>query len=247
MARKTAEIAAGTPARARLVGGVWLPETEAHFEEMMLRNPKRTRVVEGRHTYQFHKLEAALAQQPAERRRVALDIGAHVGLWAMWLVKHFDQLHAFEPLPWFADIFPHNVPMRTVELHRLALGRETGTVTLSVPLDMTGNTHVAIPGKEPDRRDGHGPVEQYLGVPMTTLDSFAFPVVDFIKIDVEGYELPVVEGARETIRRCRPNIVVEQKGNDQPYGEARNAALAYLTGLGMKPITVISGDHILGW
>jgi len=44
---------------------------------------------------------------------------------------------------------------------------------------------------------------------MTTLDSFAFDDVSFIKIDVEGAELDVLEGARQTVERHRPRLVVE--------------------------------------
>jgi hypothetical protein len=74
-----------------------------------------------------------------------------------------------------------------------------------------------------------------------------FENVDFIKIDVEGYELPVVKGAVETITACKPNMVIEQKGNDRFYGQDRAAALSFLMGLGMKQLDVISGDYILGW
>lgn len=235
------------PPNAKLVGGVWLPAGETHFAEMMLNNPKRMRVIDGKHTYQYHKIEAALRHQPPSRRGICLDIGAHVGLWAMWLTRAFEQVHSFEPVPAFADIYPFNVDMAASTLHRFALGREEGTVSISVPEDMTGNSHIAIPGKAPDRRDGTGPVDTWHGVPMRSLDSFGFEGVDFIKIDVEGYELPVIEGGRETIQRCKPNMVVEQKGNEVSYGEPRDAAVKLLQSWGMKPLQVISGDWIMGW
>jgi hypothetical protein len=46
-------------------------------------------------------------------------------------------------------------------------------------------------------------------VPAERLDAFDLRSVGFIKIDVEGHEVAVLEGARETIRRERPNLVVE--------------------------------------
>jgi FkbM family methyltransferase len=234
------------PGNARLVGGVWLPDTEEHFEEMMLRN-KRMRVVDGKHTYQYHKIEAAMRFQPIDRRRVCLDIGAHVGLWAMWLTKWFDVVHSFEPVPWFANIYPYNVNMEKARLYPVALGDRADEVSISVPEDMTGNSHIAIPGRVPDRRDGHGDVRQCDSVSMIPLDSLEFADVDFIKIDVEGYELQVVQGAVETIKRWSPNIVIEQKGNEQAYGQPRDAACSFLRGLGMRDLQVISGDHIMGW
>jgi FkbM family methyltransferase len=220
------------PARAKLVGGVWLPDTEQHFVEMMLHNKKRTRVVDGKHTYQYHKLEAAMAFVPPERRRVAVDIGAHVGLWSMWLVKLFGHVHAFEPVAHHAVLFAWNVPAANVTLHRVALGERAGAVSLTVPPEQTGNAHVAGDGE----------------VPMLRLDSLRLARVDFLKIDVEGYELPVLRGAEQTLRRCKPIMVVEQKGNDAKfYGQPRNAAAGWLKTLGARDLQTISGDHIMGW
>jgi len=236
-----------TPRDARLVGGVWLPAGEEHFTDWM-QHSRKARTVEGKLTYQYHKLEAAVRLQPADRREVALDIGAHVGLWAMWLVRAFAHVHAFEPVPSLAGILPFNMDRANWTLHRTALGARTGTVAITVPEDVTGNAHVAVEGRHPGARYARtDAAETWLGVPMTTLDALAIAHVDFIKIDVEGYELPVVQGARETILRRRPNIVIEQKGNDSIYGDPKDAALAYLRALGMTPLEEVGGDWILGW
>lgn len=237
------------PPSAKLVAGVWLPESEEHFADMILHHSK-VGTVDGKGTYQLHKLRAALRYQPPERRRVCLDIGAHVGLWAMWLAKEFAVLHCFEPVPHHAEIFAHNVPDGNVTLHRVALGRASGTVSLTVPTRQTGGAHVQTAEVRDQRTETNLTSDLcslVTDVPMRTLDGFGFEDVDLIKIDVEGAELAVVEGGRETIRRCRPTIVIEQKGNEARYGEPRDAALAYLQGLGMKPRKVISGDWILGW
>jgi len=51
-------------------------------------------------------------------------------------------------------------------------------------------------------------------VPMRTLDSFDYTDIGFIKIDVEGYEYKVLLGAKETIKKYRPVLLVEQnRGN----------------------------------
>ena len=235
------------PPHAKMVGGVWLPETEVHFVEGMT-SGKRRREVEGRLTYQYHKYEAALGYLPAGRRRVAVDIGAHVGLWSMWIARDFDTVHAFEPAPPHAEIFPWNVDMEHVRLHRCALGRADGTVDITVPERQTGGAYVETGSGNPGTRynDGGG-YKVYRALPRRTLDSFRLPLIDFIKIDVEGYELAVLEGARQTLLHCRPLIMVEQKGNEAAYGEPRNAAVGYLQKLGMRDRKVIAGDHILTW
>lgn len=237
-----------SPANAKRVGGVWLPASETHFADWMTRS-KRARRVEGKLTYQYHKLEAALAHQPPERRRVALDIGAHVGLWAMWLTRHFDHLHAFEPAPPHAAILPFNMTRPNWTLHRCALGERAGRIDLTVPCAQTGGAYLEAGrvGPAGAQYDAGGSRDTWHGLPMRTLDSFGFETVDFIKIDVEGVERAVITGGRETIRRCRPNIVVEQKGNEAHYGEPRDAARALLTAWGMRPVGCLSGDWILTW
>jgi FkbM family methyltransferase len=234
------------PPKAKLVGGVWLPANETHFEDWM-RNSKRARTVDGRLTYQYHKLEAAMRRQPPERRRVCLDIGAHVGLWSMWLARAFERVQAFEPVPAFADIFPFNVSGENVTLHRVALGDGEGTVSITVPEGETGNAHVAIEGKHPGTRYGSGGHDTWHGVPLRRLDSFGLTRVDFIKIDVEGFERQVIAGAEQTIKTCKPNMVIEQKGNESAYGEPRDAGRRLLESWGMRSLDVLSGDHIMGW
>ena len=61
---------------------------------------------------------------------------------------------------------------------------------------------------------GHDPAKAEYA-PLTTIDKFAFERVDMIKIDVEGMELDVLAGARETIARCRPVIYLDVIKTDQ--------------------------------
>ncbi|MFQ5954705.1 MAG: FkbM family methyltransferase [Kiloniellales bacterium] len=239
------------PGGARLVGGVWLPATERHLVEIMQPGAKRHAVRGGKWTYQLHKLEAAVGLVPGDRRRVAVDVGAHVGLWSMWLVKMFEHVHAFEPVPLHARLFERNVTDHNHTLYRIALGDREGRVSLSVPPDQTGHAHVADGARPHDQRGGMlGPEtwERIAEVPMKTLDGLGLEQVDFIKVDVEGYELKVIEGARETLLRCRPVLVVEQKGNDRAvYGGGQDEALGWLNSIGARRLCVISGDYIIGW
>lgn len=236
-----------TFAGAQLVGGVWLPASEIHLRYMMLEDGARL-VRDGKATYQIRKLDAAMAVVPPDRRRVAVDVGAHVGLWSMWLTRLFARVEAFEPVPLHRALFARNVE-GAYRLHPVALGERAGTINLEVPLETTGNAHVAIGRRHPGTKHVPDPDRHYVvrEVPMRTLDAFAFTEVDFVKVDVEGYELPVLKGARETLLACRPVVVVEQKGNESAYGDARDAAVAYLQSLGFVAAGCLSGDWILRW
>lgn len=228
------EAANPQPPHAKLVGGVWLPETEQHFVEMMTKNAKNKREVDGKLTYQYRKLEAAMKHIPQDRRRRCLDVGAHVGLWAMWLTREFEHVECFEPMPQFAAILPFNMPRLNYTLHPEACGDADRWVAFKFEPHNTGHSHV-IPGA-------------IGGIHMRTIDSYGFEQVDFIKIDVEGFELGVVQGARETLLRCKPYMVLEQKGNDAAVmGGARNEALAWCKALGMKAEYEIGGDWFLSW
>lgn len=228
---------------AKLVGGVWLPEDERHFVYMMLENKKAHRVVDGKATYQYRKLEAAMKNIPRERRRRCVDIGAYTGLWAMWLAKEFAFVECFEPMP-YAEILPHNMPSDNYALHRIALGEEPGVVAMGYPDGVVGNCHVLDSAKA----RACGIAKEVAGIEMRTLDSFAFEEVDFIKIDVEGFELQVVKGAKETLLRNRPYMILEQKGNDEKFeGQKRNEALRWCQRLGMVPRWEIGGDWFLSW
>jgi FkbM family methyltransferase len=228
----------------KLVRGVWLPESEVHLVDMLHQGPVR----DGKGTYQIRKLDAAMALLPQDRRRVAVDVGAHVGLWSMWLTKLFAKVEAFEPVPLHRQLYERNVT-GSYRLHPVALGDGESTVNIEVPEETTGNAHIAIGRRHSGTRHVPNPDRQHVieGVPMLPLDSFQFDGVDFLKVDVEGYELGVMMGAKATLLRCRPVIVVEQKGHDPMYGYAKDAAVAYLESLGFVRAACLAGDWIMRW
>ena len=64
-----------------------------------------------------------------------------------------------------------------------------------------------------------------------TLDSFSFHNVGFIKIDIEGHELAVISGARNTIEQSRPAFLIECEERNTPGGlnELRRFSIVYVT------------------
>lgn len=219
--------------------GIWLPDDDDHFAEHLDKGP----LFDDAGTYQFAKIMQAMGTVGATIEKplgLALDIGAHVGLWSRVLCAYFSRVIAFEPVDAFADCFTRNM-LETgragVELHRVALGNHDCPAHMVTPAGNSGNAHVS--------RGGNSSASTL--VRMRKLDGLDLPKVDFIKLDVEGFEAYVIDGADYIIRRDRPVIVVECKpGNAERYGLQQQEALYKLTrDFGMKVVWSKSGDHCL--
>ena len=81
----------------------------------------------------------------ASRSKVALDIGAHVGLWSVDMANHFKELICFEPIKESGECLIKNMADRNItnyRLHDCALGSEFGTVKLNTNDDNSGNPFV---------------------------------------------------------------------------------------------------------
>jgi FkbM family methyltransferase len=204
-----------------------LPASDRHFPKYLSTAPK----VEGRRMYQAQHIQQST--QFCALRRTAIDVGGHVGFWSYYLAFAFQRVHAFEPSELFARCFERNVRAKGVTLHRVALGEAERRIALEVDPENTGATHVR-PGGEGE-------------IPMRRLDDFGFDEVDFIKIDVEGFERQVLEGGRETLLRCRPVVIIEQKEFAGRYGDERYAAAELLQALGAAVLAQVIQDLVFGW
>ena len=208
--------------------GWFFPDGEAHLPVWM-GNPKVRMFLNGRAAYQGQKQVAAMGL--CKRKRVAVDVGGHVGLWSFNLANEFREVHAFEPVAAHRECFLANTTgFENITLHACALGDHEGMVAIRTEPTSSGDSRV----------DGAG------DIPMHTLDSFALSQVDLIKIDTEGHELFVLRGAEETLSRCKPVVIVEQKkGHAQRYGLGETDAVPYLQSLGYRVAKEMSGDFLM--
>lgn len=136
--------------------------------------------------------------------RVAIDVGANRGYYSYALSKIASRVEAFEPYPVIAR-FARRKLGTNVRLHEVALSNYCGSAKLRIP-QCKGGIDVHFGGTLTDI-----PLENSVEVvvPVMTIDQFGFDDVGFIKVDAEGSDMEVIEGARETIRRYRPNLLVE--------------------------------------
>jgi FkbM family methyltransferase len=136
----------------------------------------------------------------------AIDVGANVGFFAYALADIADCVLAFEPNPDYA-FFARWMLRGRAEVHELALSDESGRGTLYVPLSDRG-TVLHLAGSLKRTHSQFRNVRAY-DVEVRTLDELGLVDVRFVKADVEGNEREVLDGARATIARDRPIILVE--------------------------------------
>lgn len=137
---------------------------------------------------------------------VILDVGANIGCHTLPFavaVGPTGRVIAFEPQKMLFYMLCGSIAMtghRHVDVKLGGLGRESAILHVP-PIDYTGPGNFG--GLELKGQKEGEPV------PCLALDAMKLPQVDFIKIDVEGMELDVLHGGKETIARCKPVLSVE--------------------------------------
>lgn len=214
------------------IGGLWAPEAEsAKLSTYSL--------FEGRLDLDVSKI--ALAIKMCASKRVALDIGAHIGAGTVYLAEHFGLVHAFEPMAPTLKALKLNVAdCDNVMVHENAVSDRAEALTFEfVPKSSQLSRCIAEGGA---KAFGSGKI--VTDVKSVSIDDLGLVDVDFIKLDVEGLETRVVNGAMDTIRGSRPVILIEQGGNDQKYmGEPANAASLLLEQAGMVRVEGLPYKH----
>ena len=206
------------------------PDFETHLPRMLKKSVDKGLPAEYQVAVRRRSIELCT------NRTLALDIGANVGLWSRDFVNSFARVIAFEPVALFRECLEHNVQGTNFEVQPIALGDQDTVGTMIITEDNSGHSHL-----DPATM-GTGNVQ------VVRLDTLNFHDVSYIKIDCEGYEYRILQGAEQTIRRCRPVIVIEQKPHDaysKQYGQF--AAVKLLQEWGMIKLDQVRDDWIMGW
>ena len=156
-----------------------------------------------------HPIHGLVAQQHLLRqvlpfikhKRVAIDVGAHIGTWTLPLAKVFKQVVAVEPQSENWACLEENLAgVGNVLVVDCAVGAAVSKGSMARPGDNSGTYHVA-PGTE---------------TLIVTLDNMMagleLEAVDFIKLDVEGFEGFALEGATNVLRWFHPVVFFEDNG-----------------------------------
>lgn len=170
------------------VKGWWLPDTDTDFDRWILDGNYQKEHRDGILNF--------LKTQGVEFNN-CLDVGAHVGFWLKDLQKTFKMVYAFEPISDVRECLKKNVEKDNYLLFDFGLGNKNEKVMVNYIPEETGNTYVSDQGNRE--------------IEIRRLDEIKLPKIDYIKIDAEGYEIKVLQGAEGLITRDEPYIHVEVK------------------------------------
>ena len=156
-----------------------------------------------------------------QKLRTVIDIGAWWGPWTLWWQTHVKKIEIFEPNTSILPMLEHNVKeFKNCTVHKTALGSTSGSVSMKYETH-SGTNHIS---------SFNGDIK------LKTLDSYSFTEVDIIKIDVEGFEVPVLEGAEETILSQKPWIQIESNSSGNRYKRHKIEIKNFLKNIGMTVI-----------
>lgn len=213
------------------VAGWWLPDVDTYFGP----------ILEAEGGFHYDRLFTALSYCTGPRRR-AIDVGAHVGTWAVELARTFTAVEAYEPTDdTYTCLVKNTAAWSNLRTHNIALGAEEGW---AVPHDdparpgNTGSRYMTFSSSPPPATSA--------ACRVATLDSYGWQDVDFLKIDVEGAEHLVLTGAIETLKCTSPVVLLEvKKGFEKRYGVRLGKAVDMLAALGAREVARVGSDRIL--
>lgn len=179
-----------------------------------------------------------------------IDIGAHIGWYTVDFAKLAKHVYSFECSPKSFNYLCANIALNecdyNVTKYNVALGKEEGETEYFIrdPKDGGGN---GISKFDYDMKKNTPTIR----VPVRTLDSYNLSTIGFIKIDVEGHEKQVLEGALETIRLNNyPKILFESwdpenQSSDFNADQLRKELFEFILSIGYTKIVKISHDMFL--
>lgn len=212
----------------REVNGWWLPDNCSYFDSFLKVSDYK------RNGFQREHLDAALGF--VTKWDYAIDVGAHVGFWASDMVRKFGTVYCLEPSPdTFACLAKNMAEFNNAHLMNIAVGDKPGFCKMTRDENRAKNS-----GSDYVRPIKEGVIR------MCSIDSLNLPGCDFLKIDVEGFELAVLRGAKQLIRDHWPVISMEcdKKFASRRYGWPNHEAEAFLIKRGYERVFHMKPDKV---
>ena len=160
---------------------------------------------------QYQSTNWVFAQTLIDTWTRAIDVGSNNACNAIHYAKRFQTVECFEPTPLAQQLWTNTVrdnSVTNVHLHTVGVGEKSYITEILTHEKNGGHNHLAHYDKNP-RANPERSHREKVQVQVETIDSYNFQDVGFIKVDVEGYEKFVLEGAEQLIAECRPTIQLE--------------------------------------
>ena len=170
----------------------------------------------------------------ARGRQVAVQAGGNLGLYAKRLAEAFATVYCFEPDVELFRLMQINAPAANILRYHAALGDARGLV---------GTSRVRRDGK-PNSHEGITHIAGDGVIPTLRLDDLGLVTCDLIVLDVEGWELFALRGARETLRRCRPLVSAEINKQIEHVGLTGDDVRHELHAAGYARLQVFGSDEV---
>tara|TARA_B100000315_G_scaffold244965_1_gene270274 strand:- start:290 stop:958 length:669 start_codon:yes stop_codon:yes gene_type:complete len=213
------------------INDLWLPSDDAQIEQWRKKGAPHMQD-------KCLKSFVQYCNSQNKKFKTVLDVGAWCGTWSKAIQPYCKRVIAFEPNKTTFECLQKNLnPFNHVTCNRLAIGDKLCNVSLTQE-SATQNTRV---GKESSNIQD---------VQMFNIDYWNYDDVDMIKIDVEGYEMRVLEGAYKTLTFNDENqsnvqyIMVELNNNTKKYGSSNLEVEKYIKNLGFKILIKIWPDIV---
>jgi FkbM family methyltransferase len=165
--------------------------------------------------------ESALIERILRPGMTVVDVGANHGMFSLesaHLVGPEGVIHAFEPTPSTYELLLNNIcvnNLKNVKVFPSALGETPGTARLRVHREMSALNTLASVDVTWNRQRLRA--DEIIEVPVSTLDvhvaAEGLDRIDFLKIDVEGFELGVIRGAHGLLRAKRIGLILLEIGD----------------------------------
>lgn len=165
---------------------------------------------------------------------VCVQAGANVGVFPAELARYFDVVYAFEPDVKNYELLLLNTKMDNIVLRNAALGSKCGFVETEPVTDKHKNNTGAVRIKEGG------------ATPVLKIDDLALKSCGLVFLDIEGFELFALRGARDTLQEYKPVVVVEENGRCRDFGVEDMESVVYLQEIGYTVIGKNKKDIILG-
>lgn len=163
------------------------------------------------------------------KRRTAVQAGGNIGLWPRRLGEVFERVFTFEPDRPSLECLIRNVPSN-VTVCATALGKQPGVCRIQ---------HKSLGSHRVSTTDDGA------AVAMTTVDGLNLADVDFLQLDIEGYEYFALLGALDTIARSHPVIQVELRGFTDHFGHTDGDVRELLHTLGYRQVATAPGSDFI--